>query len=271
VSGGTSVGNSGLVFVKQQTIGTAVASVIVSDVFSATYDNYLVTVTDVDSSASAPSARLTFGGVAGSAYYGTKYYDRYTGSDTGAIRTNAGAFLPSGIYGDSDEGTQTITIYNPFASKRTAFTSQYYGGGAGGSATPTAGGAGGTTSFGSILTAGGGGGSGVASASTYAYSDAFMNNGGGSASGADLIIEGQDGLTGIILTPTAATFQGGGKGGPGGGTFLGVGGTSSSAAAGGGNVGTYGGGGGGRFSGASSAASTGHAGATGICIVELYA
>jgi len=144
-------------------------------------------------------------------------------------------------------------------------------GGAAGSVTPGAGGTGGTTSFGSILTAGGGGGSAIASASTYAYSDAFINNGGGSATNADFIIEGQDGLTGIILTPNAATFQGGGKGGAGGGTFLGVGGTPSSAAAGGGNVGTYGGGGGGRFTGASSSAQSGHAGATGICIVELYA
>jgi hypothetical protein len=72
---------------------------------------------------------LTFGGVAGSAYYGSMYYDRYTALDTGTLRANAGAFLPSGIYGDSDEGTQTITIFNPFASKRTGFTSQYYGGG----------------------------------------------------------------------------------------------------------------------------------------------
>jgi hypothetical protein len=126
----TYLANSGLVYVKSQTIGgVGVASVDITNAFSATYDNYLVTVTDVDSSAAGPTARLTFGGVAGSAYYGSMYYDRYTGLDTGTLRANAAAFLPSGIYGDSDEGTQTITIYNPFASKRTAFTSNYYGGG----------------------------------------------------------------------------------------------------------------------------------------------
>ena len=121
--------NSGLVFVKSQTIGAGVASVDITDAFSATYDNYLVTVTAVDASAVGPTARLTFGGVAGSAYYGSMYYDRFTGLDTGTLRASAAAFMPSGIYGDSDEGTQTITIFNPFASKRTAFTSNYYGGG----------------------------------------------------------------------------------------------------------------------------------------------
>lgn len=35
----TYLANSGLVFVKSQTIGSAVTSVTVSDAFSATYDN----------------------------------------------------------------------------------------------------------------------------------------------------------------------------------------------------------------------------------------
>jgi hypothetical protein len=38
----TYLANSGLVFVKQQTFGTAVTSVTVSDAFSATYDSYLI-------------------------------------------------------------------------------------------------------------------------------------------------------------------------------------------------------------------------------------
>ena len=80
----TYLANSGLVYVKSQTIGgVGVTSVDITNAFSATYDNYLVTVTDVDSSAAGPTARLTFGGVAGSAYYGSMYYDRYTGLDTG--------------------------------------------------------------------------------------------------------------------------------------------------------------------------------------------
>ena len=120
---------TGLELVKTQTIGSAVSSVDITDAFSATYDNYVVTVTAVDSSAAGPTARLTFGGVAGSAYYGSMYYDRFNAADTGTLRASAAAFVPSAIYGDSDEGTQTMTLYNPFASKRTAFTSQYYGGG----------------------------------------------------------------------------------------------------------------------------------------------
>ena len=167
-------------------------------------------------------------------------------------------------------GCYAETFYTDIASLASSVTVTIGAGGTAGSATPSAGGTGGTTSFGSLLTAGGGGGSVAQGALTYAYSDAFINNGSGTATGADFIVEGQDGFAGMVLTPTAATYQGGGKGGAGGGTFLGVGGTSSSAAAGGGNVGTYGGGGGGRYSGASSAANGGHAGAAGVCIVELY-
>ena len=36
--------NSGLTYVKQQTIGNGVASVTVSDAFSATYDNYKIVI-----------------------------------------------------------------------------------------------------------------------------------------------------------------------------------------------------------------------------------
>ena len=34
--------NSGLVYIKQQTVGSGVASVTVSDAFSSTYDSYLI-------------------------------------------------------------------------------------------------------------------------------------------------------------------------------------------------------------------------------------
>jgi hypothetical protein len=118
----------GLWLVKTQTIGTAVSSVTVTDAFSADYDNYLVTVTEVDCSTAAPSFRLTFGGVAGSAYYGSMYFDKSNGLDTGLGRANAGAFLLCGIGGDSNEGYLNMTVMNPSAAKRTAFTSQYYGG-----------------------------------------------------------------------------------------------------------------------------------------------
>ena len=168
-------------------------------------------------------------------------------------------------------GTYAEKFYTNIVSLASSETITIGAGGAAGSATPGAGGTGGTTSFGSVLTAGGGGGSVAQGSLTYAYADAFINNGGGTASGADFIIEGQDGFAGMVLTPTAATYQGGGKGGAGGGTFLGVGGTSGSVAAGGGNVGTYGGGAGGRYTGASSGAAGGFAGAPGVCIVELYA
>jgi hypothetical protein len=42
--------NSGLTYIKSQTIGSAVASVSVTDAFSATYDNYVIALNEFESS-----------------------------------------------------------------------------------------------------------------------------------------------------------------------------------------------------------------------------
>jgi hypothetical protein len=48
--------NSGLTYIKSQTIGSAVASVSVSDAFSTTYDNYVIAINEYVST----GAQLTF-------------------------------------------------------------------------------------------------------------------------------------------------------------------------------------------------------------------
>ena len=60
VSGGTAVGNSGLVFVKSQTIGSAVSSVNVTSAFSSTYDTYKIVIAGGASSAVQP-LKISFG------------------------------------------------------------------------------------------------------------------------------------------------------------------------------------------------------------------
>ena len=63
----TYLANSGLVYIKQQTIGNLVPSVTVTDAFSADYDNYRVIVTGgVGSAAQAINLRL---GASATGYY----------------------------------------------------------------------------------------------------------------------------------------------------------------------------------------------------------
>jgi hypothetical protein len=72
----TYLANSGLVFIKQQTIGTTVASVTVSSAFSSTYDNYLVTISG--NSASATNNLLfQLSGATGSTYFTNLMYWAY--------------------------------------------------------------------------------------------------------------------------------------------------------------------------------------------------
>jgi hypothetical protein len=107
--------NSGLVYIKEQTVGTGVASVTVSDAFSATYNNYLIL--DNGGSMSVDTAyRLTFGASA-TLYYGVMIYGSFLG---GAVSNAAGNNL---AYVEFAGGSQTrngyIEVQSPFLAKNT--------------------------------------------------------------------------------------------------------------------------------------------------------
>jgi hypothetical protein len=128
VSGGTAVGNSGLVYVASQTVGSGVASVTVSNCFSSTYDNYFIVMSNgaVVSSYGA-YLRFSLAGVTTNLWYGAGYY-----------MTNA-----TGLYGFNNAGTAygyagigetgsygfKIDIQSPFLTKQKDFMTQYIGGG----------------------------------------------------------------------------------------------------------------------------------------------
>ena len=117
---------AGLVLVKTQTIGTAVASVTVSDAFSATFDNYRVTIDGYVSSVNT-SLQIALGTSAtGSAYYGSQYYDLYTGS-TGAARSSNATRLNISQIATFAENSQTVEIHQPFLVARTQFIADGYG------------------------------------------------------------------------------------------------------------------------------------------------
>jgi len=111
-----------LTLIKAQTIGTTVSSVAVTDVFSATYDNYLVLLTGGVASTSTYMA-LTLGATATGYYFGINGV-RY---DTGDVTKNFGSNATSwtnAAYGNSDSIFGVFKILNPFNTKQSGYTQE---------------------------------------------------------------------------------------------------------------------------------------------------
>jgi hypothetical protein len=115
--------NGGLVYVKSQTIGTAVSSVTVTDAFSATYDSYQIVIDGTLGSAAGAAMQfrcVTSGGVDNASNWrGNTFYiqsgfagglsnDAYSSSATG----QCGGFSTSA-------GSIMFTVQTPFATART--------------------------------------------------------------------------------------------------------------------------------------------------------
>jgi len=119
---------AGLVLVKQQTIGTAVSSVTVTSVFSATFDNYRVTIDGMSNSTAATLLIALGSSATGTLYYGSQYYDRYTGA-TGTNRYNNATTLPLTGLATFAENSVTLEVHQPFLGARTQFIADAYGDG----------------------------------------------------------------------------------------------------------------------------------------------
>jgi hypothetical protein len=115
---------NGLKLIKTQTIGTAVSSVTVTSAFSATYNNYKIVISGSNAAAAGNEMRITFSGSAGSSYFWSGYQTIYNGARTDQGNNN----VAYSVIGQTDSTSITsmmTDIYSPFASTRTAFTSQY--------------------------------------------------------------------------------------------------------------------------------------------------
>jgi hypothetical protein len=112
-------GSSGLTLVKKQTIGSAVSAVTVSDAFSATYDNYLVTVAG-GAGTTNNNLRLTLGATA-TGYYWSGVYMGWNSTVNGFGSSN-GTYFTMG-YGSTDAESAHCHIQSPNLAKRTVFSS----------------------------------------------------------------------------------------------------------------------------------------------------
>jgi len=113
----TYLANSGLVFVKSQTIGTAVSSVTVTSAFSTDYDNYLITVAGGTASTST-FAKLTLGATTANYYYAV---NGHTYANVAANSGSANVAFMFGGWVDTTGSFYNINVINPFAAVRTGF------------------------------------------------------------------------------------------------------------------------------------------------------
>lgn len=115
--GGSAVISGGLVPVNRTAIGTTVASVTVSGVFSADYDVYRVIVNLQAGSIGGQSWHMTFGSTTAN-YYSSKFGERWD-STTFSSTVNGGAYMDIGAFSSTAGGSLTLDVYDPFATDQT--------------------------------------------------------------------------------------------------------------------------------------------------------
>jgi hypothetical protein len=118
---------SGLTLVKTQTIGSGVGSVVVSDAFSATYDNYKISISSGVSSATC-NLETTLGASAAS-YGGSMLYYALGSSPTSpgvasALGSKTSSFSWAGA-GTTNALNYNIELQNPFLAKYTFLQSPW--------------------------------------------------------------------------------------------------------------------------------------------------
>jgi hypothetical protein len=113
----------GLVLLNATTVGTAVSSVTFNDIFSSTYDNYLITYNG-GTSTTTNSLFLRLGATTTNYYYnivGNTWSP--TANNTGG--TTASAFDYTGGHNSTNGPNARIEVQSPFLAKRTVVSSQY--------------------------------------------------------------------------------------------------------------------------------------------------
>ena len=113
VSGGTAVGNSGLVYVTSATVGTTVSSVTITNCFNSSYDAYEVVVSNVDGSSGTSALGLQLvdsgGTPATTNYKSTGFYMTYVSTTVNGINQSLWeCSLSATNFGGK------ISIFNPF-------------------------------------------------------------------------------------------------------------------------------------------------------------
>ena len=127
VSGGTAVGNSGLVYVTSATVGTGVSTVTVSNAFNSTYDNYVVLYSGGTASTST-NISLALGSST-TTYYQVLIYGSYAGSGPSIATTNNNRVAWAWCGGaDTTFANMNMTLMQPYLALYTRVSANTYEG-----------------------------------------------------------------------------------------------------------------------------------------------
>lgn len=115
--------NSGLVYVKQQTIGTGVSSVTVSSAFSSDFDNYKIIVSGGATNTNT-ALTLQLGSSTANYYFSLIYVTYSVGTVAGLAGNGTTGFTYAGV-GTTDNIILDVDVLLPYAAKPTAITGNY--------------------------------------------------------------------------------------------------------------------------------------------------
>ena len=119
--------NGGLVWISSTTVGSAVATVTVSNAFSSTYDSYRIVVRGITPSAQ-DSFMIMMGSGATTNHYSSMYYDLYTGGSTGFARTNNTGKIYCALNESGNTNSSfAIDVHNPYLTVMTQVHGTYAG------------------------------------------------------------------------------------------------------------------------------------------------
>jgi hypothetical protein len=133
----TYLANSGLVYITSVTLGAGVTTVPVASAFSSTYDNYRITISNVDCSAADAPFYMTLGGSTGSTYIYSTRWNNYTTGAYGGVNSAGTTSWIIGLTCANDNTNLVLDIQSPnISNRRTAFsilgssdTNMIFGGG----------------------------------------------------------------------------------------------------------------------------------------------
>jgi len=124
----TYLNNGGLVYIAGTTVTSSSPYVEFLNCFSATYDNYRIVVNNLQVSSSGTLVFYFGTNSTSGLFYGSSYYDQYTGSSTGTNRRNG---ANSAYMGLSDSGGAnggySFDLNAPFLTKQKTFHGTYDG------------------------------------------------------------------------------------------------------------------------------------------------
>jgi hypothetical protein len=117
------ISTPGLEFISSTPIGTAVASVTVSNIFNSTYDNYRIHVTGGTNSVNGAQLRLQLSGTTG----GTQYYGGgiQTLFSSGAVSSNWDNNI-SRFNNIGNNSEMYVNVYGPFLPRSTRVGAEFY-------------------------------------------------------------------------------------------------------------------------------------------------